>query len=81
MTGGELVAWRRRHGYSQEQLMKELDVKSRQTISTWEGPDRQLECTIELALIALEHDPSLRMIAGKKATTKEARAYFAGERT
>lgn len=79
MTGEELVAWRRRNGYSQEQLMRELDVKSRQTISSWEKSGNQVERTVELALIALERDPMLRRIAGKKASAREARAYLAGD--
>jgi len=84
MTGKDLAEWRRRNGYSQQQLMQELEVKSRQTISTWERPDRQLERAVELALILLERDLSLRRIAGKKATlkgAKEAREFLARERT
>ncbi len=82
MTGEELVAWRLRNGYTQEALMKELGVKSRQTISSWEKPGRRVERTVELALNALERDPTLRMIAGKKASAREARearAHFAGD--
>ncbi len=78
MTGEELVAWRRHNGYTQEALMKELGVKSRQTIISWEKPGREVERTVELALNALEHDPKLRRMAGKKASAREARAHFAG---
>ncbi|HUH85494.1 MAG TPA: hypothetical protein VLX85_12870 [Stellaceae bacterium] len=84
MTGKDLAEWRRRNGYSQQQLMQELEVKSRQTISTWERPDRRLERPIELALILLERDPSLRRIAGRKATAqqaKEAREFLSTGRT
>jgi transcriptional regulator with XRE-family HTH domain len=76
MTGPQLTAWRKANGYSQELLMEELEVKSRQTISSWEHSER-IPRTVELALMALEHIPEYRNIGGKKATSKEAKAYFA----
>lgn len=79
MTGEELVEWRRRNGYTQEQLMKELEVRSRQTISSWEKPGRRVERTVQLALIALESDPTLRTSVGKKVSVREAHAYFEGD--
>jgi len=66
MLGADLVSWRTRNGYRQEDLMRELDVKSRQTISSWERPEHVVPRLVELALIALEHAPSCRRIAGKK---------------
>jgi DNA-binding XRE family transcriptional regulator len=80
MTGADLTAWRKTNGYTQELLMKELEVKSRQTISSWEHSDR-IPRMVELALRALEYIPEYRQIGGKKATSKEAKAYFAREAT
>lgn len=78
MRGHDLVAWRKRNGYSQEDLMMELDVKSRQTISSWENSNRDIPRLVELALNALEGLPHFRRLAGKKASKKEKRDYFAG---
>jgi transcriptional regulator with XRE-family HTH domain len=75
MQGEELVAWRRKHGFTQEQLMLELDVKSRQTMSAWENSGRQVPRLVELALVALEREPSVRLIHGKKATPADSRAF------
>ena len=55
--------WRGRHGYTQDQLLKELQVKSRQTISNWERAER-VDRLVELALIALERHPECRNIHG-----------------
>jgi transcriptional regulator with XRE-family HTH domain len=81
MTGDELVAWRKRNGLTQEDLMAELDVKSRQTISSWESADRKVPRLVELAVRALDLEPSQRRRAGKRATSAQARDYFAGEHT
>ena len=80
MTGEELAAWRHAHGYSQAELMAELDVKSRQTMSSWEQPGREVPRLVELAVLALALDPSCRRRAGKRASSAAARAYFAGDR-
>ena len=78
MQGPDLLAWRKRNGFSQEELMKELGVRSRQTISSWENSEKDVPRLVELALNALEKDPSCRRRAGKKASAKEKRDYFIG---
>ncbi len=74
MTGGELSAWRRRNDFTQSDLMAELDVGSRQTVSSWENAS-EVPRMVELAVTALELDPNLRQRAGKKASTAEKRAF------
>ena len=67
MKGNELSAWRKRNRYfRQEDLMRELGIKSRGTISAWENSDDDLPRTIELALLALEQLPLARKIEGKR---------------
>jgi transcriptional regulator with XRE-family HTH domain len=73
MLGVDLKVWRKRHGYSQDTLMQELGIKSRQTISTWENSDNQLPRMLELALKALESIPGSREIHGKPASTSDRR--------
>jgi transcriptional regulator with XRE-family HTH domain len=75
MRGEELVAWRRRNGFTQAQLMAELDVRSRQTMSAWEKPDREVPRLVELALMTLEREPSVRLIHGKKATPSQMKTF------
>ena len=75
MRGKELAAWRERMGFSQLDLMKELGVKSRQTISSWENSDA-VPRIVELAVISLERDPGLRLFAGEAASPREGRRYF-----
>ena len=75
MRGSELVAWRKRLGYSQIDLMRELEVRSRQTISSWENSER-IPRIVELAIVSLERDEQLRRYAGKAASAKEVRHYF-----
>ena len=77
MRGADLTALRKAIGYSQEQLMTELGVKSRQTISSWEHSER-IPRTVELALIALREVPSCRRSGGKRVSKREARDYFSG---
>jgi len=74
MKGSELVQWRQRNGYSQVDLMNELE-KSRQTVSTWERPDTEVPRVVELALIALERHPDCRMSAGQRATRQQAKEF------
>ena len=62
MQGVDLKAWRKRYEYSQDTLMKELGIQSRQTISTWENGDKELPRILELALMALENIPESRNI-------------------
>ena len=67
MKGNELPAWRKRNRYPrQEDLMWELGIKSRGTISAWENSDDDLPRTIELALMALERIPLARTIDGMR---------------
>jgi transcriptional regulator with XRE-family HTH domain len=74
MTGGELLAWRRRNDFTQLDLMAELNIGSRQTISSWENAS-EVPRIVELAVIALELDLRLRQRAGKKASATEKRAF------
>lgn len=67
MKGNELPEWRKRNRYlRQEDLMKELNIKSRGTISAWENSDDELPRTVQLALMALEQLPLARKIEGKR---------------
>lgn len=75
MVGADLRKWRKRHGYNQEDLMKELGVQSRQTISTWENSSNKLPRVLELALAALESLPEIRNIHGKAASASERKRY------
>jgi transcriptional regulator with XRE-family HTH domain len=74
LTGPELVEWRRRNGFSQADLMAELDIASRQTISSWERAP-EVPRMVELAVIALEVHPDCRRRAGRKASAEEKRAF------
>ena len=82
MRGRELTDWRKRNGYDQKALMRELGIRSRQTVSKWENSGEAVPRTVELALIALEKFPECRNIAGHVATSRERRKYFSeiGER-
>ena len=75
MRGEELVAWRRRNGFTQVLLMAELDVRSRQTMSALEKPDREVPRLVELALKTLEREPEVRRMHGKKATPAEVKIF------
>lgn len=74
MRGVDLKEWRRCHGYNQEDLMKELGIGSRQTISTWEASD-EISRTVELALKALKHIPECRRLHGKRISKTERRRF------
>ena len=71
MRGADLREWRRRYGYNQEHLMRELGIRSRQTISTWENSSNKLPRMLELALIALENVPESRTVLGKRVSVAE----------
>ena len=71
MRGTDLREWRKRHRYNQYDLMKELGIQSRQTISTWENSNNELPRMLELALIALENVPDSQNIHGKRASAAE----------
>jgi DNA-binding XRE family transcriptional regulator len=82
MRGSDLVQWRNRFGYSQARLMKELGVKSRQTVTSWEKAE-ELPRLVELALAGLESTlTSIQQLVtlkadGKSIRPREAREYFA----
>ncbi len=78
MRGRDLREWRKRNGFSQEELRQELELGSRQTVSSWERPEKEVPRLVELALRALEIDPTCRQRVGKKASAKERRDYFTG---
>ena len=72
IRGTELREWRKRNGYTQEELMLELGLGSRQTIITWEKSESPIPRTVELALLALEHLPGLcRTMDGHRYTAAE----------
>lgn len=67
MNGTDLKAWRKRNGYnSQSSLLLELDVDSRTTISKWENSTTPLPRMLQLALLALELHPDMRVAFGEK---------------
>jgi transcriptional regulator with XRE-family HTH domain len=63
MTGLELRAWREKIGWTQVDLMVELEVKSRQTMSTWEHAEK-IPRVAELAIIALDQIEASRKRSG-----------------
>jgi transcriptional regulator with XRE-family HTH domain len=63
VTGAELKAWRTRIGWTQAGLMIELEVASRQTISTWESAEK-IPRLVELAVIALDQVEASRKRSG-----------------
>jgi transcriptional regulator with XRE-family HTH domain len=75
MTGAEWAEQRRRLGYSQQTLMCELGVGSRQTISTWENSEEVPRLAV-LALYAIEHCPESRRILGSGVSLAEERRYL-----
>jgi transcriptional regulator with XRE-family HTH domain len=63
VTGAELKAWRSSIGWTQADLMIELEIKSRQTLSTWEGAEK-IPRVVELAITALDQIESARKRSG-----------------
>ncbi|HMA73302.1 MAG TPA: helix-turn-helix transcriptional regulator [Xanthobacteraceae bacterium] len=63
MTGRELRAWREKIGWTQVDLMVELEVKSRQTMSTWERAEK-IPRVVELAITALDQIEASRKRSG-----------------
>jgi transcriptional regulator with XRE-family HTH domain len=63
MTGNDLRVWRTAIGWTQNDLMEELGVTSRQTVGAWEKSAR-LPRLVELAIIALDQVESCRDRAG-----------------
>lgn len=67
MNGEDVRQWRVRNGYQrQTDLQRELEIKSRSTISNWENTKGQIPRVLKLALTALEENPSLRNICGQR---------------
>jgi transcriptional regulator with XRE-family HTH domain len=65
MRGVELKVWREKRGWTQSDLMQELAIGSRQTVTTWEASDR-IPRTIELAIIALDQVEACNRRGGYK---------------
>jgi len=59
MKGSDLKAWRKKNGWTQADLMAELEINSRQTLSSWEKSD-QLPHIARLAIIALDQIEACR---------------------
>jgi transcriptional regulator with XRE-family HTH domain len=53
MTGAQLKAWRKGRGWTQSDLMNELQVTARQTVVRWEQADK-IPRMVELSVIALD---------------------------
>lgn len=72
MQGAELRRWRKNIGWTQTELMEELEVSSRQTISTWENAE-QIPRIVELAVTALDQVEPARNRGGfEKQFTAES---------
>ena len=54
MRGRDLREWRKRNGFSQEELRQELKLASRQTLNSWEHPEKEVPPLVEHALCKLE---------------------------
>lgn len=63
MTGADLRGWREKLGWNQIDLMQEMEVRSRQTISTWEA-SKEIPRLVELAIIALDQVEACRKRSG-----------------
>jgi transcriptional regulator with XRE-family HTH domain len=57
MRGRDLREWRKRNGFSQEKLRQELNLGSRQTLNSWEHPEKEVPPLVEHALCKLELEP------------------------
>ncbi len=63
MRGNELREWRQRLGWTQSDLMEELEISSRQTLSSWENAE-EIPRLVELAIIALDQVEACRKRGG-----------------
>ena len=63
MKGVDLKHWREANDLTQEHLMRELGIKSRQTITTWEKSE-YIPRIAELAVIALDQIETCRRQTG-----------------
>jgi transcriptional regulator with XRE-family HTH domain len=69
MNGQDMKHWRERHGYTQEELGLELNIRSRQTISSYENGIRKIPKLLVLALKALEVPGNQTIVrAGRRKT-------------
>ena len=57
MRGSDLKEWRKRNRFSQEKLRQELNLASRQTLNSWEHPEKEVPPLVERALYKLEQGP------------------------
>ncbi len=60
MRGSDLREWRKRHGFSQEELRRKLKLASQLTLNSWEHPEKVVPPLVERALYKLELHPTLR---------------------
>lgn len=67
MSGADLKTWRQTVGWTQSQLMDELDISSRQTIVNWEKSD-WVPRIVELAVIAVDQVEACRATGGIEKT-------------
>ena len=74
-NGKELRKRRKRLGYTQETFIRELGIKSRQTLITWEKSEAELPRMVQLAVIALEKLPECQKVAGQKPTAHQRKAF------
>ena len=58
MRGRDLREWRKRNGFSQENLRQELKLASRQTLNSWEHLEKEVPPLVEHALCKLELEPN-----------------------
>ncbi len=58
MRGRDLREWRERNGFSQEALRQKLKLASRQTLNSWEHPEKEVPPLVENALYRLELQPN-----------------------
>jgi transcriptional regulator with XRE-family HTH domain len=65
MTSKELKAWRKKNGYSQSQLARNLDVAT-QTVYRWENDKRKIPSFLRLALECLEKKGGELKAEGKR---------------
>jgi transcriptional regulator with XRE-family HTH domain len=71
MRGADLKAWREARGWKQSELMAELDINSRQTVTTWENSEK-LPRLVELAIVALDQvEQCRRQVGYERQFTRE----------
>ena len=75
MNGSELRQRRKHLGYSQQDFIGELGIKSRQTLVSWEQSAEELPRLVQLAVLALERLPDCRRTIGKRAKAHERKEF------